>query len=76
MRLGKVRPDVRPGGRDVHRQPPRKRVSASGTASRHGPIFVVGMPRSGTTFFQRVVAGHPDLCTTTRATREFPASAP
>lgn len=38
------------------------------------PIFVVGMPRSGTTFFQRVITAHPDLCTTTRATREFPTS--
>lgn len=39
-----------------------------------GPIFVVGMPRSGTTLFQRVVTVHPDLCTTTRETRDFPTS--
>jgi hypothetical protein len=41
---------------------------------KDGPIFVVGMPRSGTTLFQRVVAVHPDLCTTTRETRDFPTS--
>ena len=27
-----------------------------------GPIFIVGMPRSGTTLVEQILAGHPDVC--------------
>jgi len=40
------------------------------------PIFVVSMPRSGSTALHRVMAAHPDLATTSHASRRSPTWAP
>ncbi len=40
------------------------------------PIFIVGMPRSGSTAFHRVISGHPSLATTTHVTRKAPVNLP
>ena len=40
------------------------------------PIFIVGMPRSGSTAFHHAMAYHPDLGTTTNVTRKFPTCLP
>lgn len=40
------------------------------------PIFIVGMPRSGSTAYHRVLAEHPALATTTHLTRKAPACYP
>jgi hypothetical protein len=40
------------------------------------PIFLVGMPRSGSTAYHRVLAEHPSLATTTHLTRKAPACYP
>ena len=37
-----------------------KRLSAGGNTSRR-PIFVLGMPRSGTTLTEQIIASHPDV---------------
>lgn len=38
------------------------------------PIFVIGMPRSGTSVFYRKLGSHPDLAWISKATRKFPTS--
>ncbi len=40
------------------------------------PVFIVGMPRSGSTAFHRVLSEHPDLATTTHVTRKAPTNYP
>lgn len=40
------------------------------------PVFIVGMPRSGSTAFHRVLSEHPDLATTTHVTRKTPTNYP
>jgi hypothetical protein len=40
------------------------------------PVFIVGMPRSGSTAFHRVMARHPAFATTTHLTRKAPACYP
>lgn len=40
------------------------------------PLFVVGMPRSGSTALHRVLARHPDFATTTNLTRKAPTCYP
>ena len=40
------------------------------------PIFVVGMPRSGSTALHRVLSKHPDLATTTHVSRKIPTCYP
>lgn len=40
------------------------------------PVFIVGMPRSGSTAFHRVLARHPEVATTTRVTRKAPVVYP
>jgi tRNA A-37 threonylcarbamoyl transferase component Bud32 len=40
------------------------------------PVFIVGMPRSGSTAFHRVLSEHPDLATTTHVTRKGPDKLP
>ncbi len=32
------------------------------SAAGVGPIFIVGMPRSGTTLVEQILAGHPNVC--------------
>lgn len=36
------------------------------------PIFIVGMPRSGSTIFHRTMAAHPNVVTTTNHSRKAP----
>jgi tetratricopeptide (TPR) repeat protein len=38
-----------------------KRLHAAGVATRM-PIFIVGMPRSGTSLLEQVLASHPSVC--------------
>lgn len=38
------------------------------------PIFVIGMPRSGSTVFHKLMAAHPEIATTRRISRKAPAS--
>lgn len=40
------------------------------------PVFIVGMPRSGSTAFHRVLAQHPAVATTTHVTRKAPTVYP
>lgn len=40
----------------------------------HPPIFIVGMPRSGSTIFHRIMAAHPHVVTTTNHSRKAPAN--
>jgi len=40
------------------------------------PVFIVGMPRSGSTAFHRVLARHPEFGTTTSITRKAPTCYP
>lgn len=37
------------------------------------PVFIVGMPRSGSTALHALLALHPEFATTTNVTRKFPA---
>lgn len=36
------------------------------------PVFIVGMPRSGTTALRNLLVLHDDFCSTTNVTRKFP----
>ncbi len=36
-------------------------VSAAAAASGHRPLFVVGLPRTGTTLLERMLSNHPDV---------------
>jgi len=38
------------------------------------PIFIVGMPRSGTSVFYESLGRHPDLCWISQSTKQFPRS--
>lgn len=38
------------------------------------PVFIVGMPRSGSTALHDVLSRHPEFATTTHVTRKFPAN--
>jgi omega-hydroxy-beta-dihydromenaquinone-9 sulfotransferase len=38
------------------------------------PVFIVGMPRSGSTALHDVLSRHPEFATTTNVTRKFPAN--
>jgi hypothetical protein len=38
------------------------------------PIFIVGMPRSGTSVFYEKLGGHPDLAWLSRTSKKFPRS--
>jgi tetratricopeptide (TPR) repeat protein len=44
----------------ITRQFPEPLAAASGDPS-HEPIFIIGMPRSGTTLVERIVSSHPDV---------------
>ena len=37
------------------------------------PIFIVGMPRSGSTIFHKIMHAHPEVITTTNVSRKAPA---
>ena len=38
------------------------------------PIFIIGLPRSGSSLFYRTIARHPDLAWISQATKKFPTS--
>ena len=40
------------------------------------PIFIIGMPRSGSSAFYNTLACHPDLGWISQSTKKFPTSAP
>jgi hypothetical protein len=40
------------------------------------PVFIVGMPRSGSTAFHEVLARQPEFATTTHVSRKFPVCLP
>lgn len=44
---------------DLYERP--LRLPAKPGATTDGPIFIVGLPRSGTTLTDRIISGHPDV---------------
>lgn len=66
----------------ITRQQPRARdLVAGGKAHRPPPIFIVGMPRSGTSLVEQILAGHPAVSSAgeqpflARLARELPPMA-
>jgi len=67
-RLGRALPDVRPARpagqlAEIARafdRPLLARLAGAGVESRR-PIFIVGMPRSGTTLVEQIISAHPQV---------------
>jgi len=46
----------------AHCHPAFARAEHAGASSAELPVFIIGMPRSGTTLAEQILASHPDAC--------------